>query len=87
MFYCFNHIAYSRFSVKSLIRTNVNTIKKLIFSDVYRSVTYIGSLAKLIFTLHVTQCILDVDEVSINEICYLILSKGIARTEGLLSSK
>ena len=87
MFYCFNLIAYSRFSDKSSIRTNVNTIKKLNFSDVYRSVTYIGSLAKFIFTLHVTQCILDVDKRSINEIRYLILIKGIARTEGLLSSK
>ena len=44
MFYCFNFSAYIRFFIKGLIDTNVNISNELNFSDVYRSVNYIGSL-------------------------------------------
>ena len=37
---------YIRFFVKALIETNVNISNKINFSGVYRSVNYIGSLAK-----------------------------------------
>ena len=38
--------AYIRFFVKVLIEMNVNRSNELNISDVYRSVNYIGSLAK-----------------------------------------
>ena len=38
---------YIRFFVKVLIEMNVNRSNELNISDVYRSVNYIGSLAKL----------------------------------------
>ena len=44
---------------------NVNISNELNFSDVYRSVNYIGSLA---FTLHATQCSLNFDKHQKNEI-------------------
>ena len=47
VFYCFNFSAYS-FFVKVLVESNVNISNELNFSDVYRSVNYIGSLAKFI---------------------------------------
>ena len=47
MFYCFNFIDYITFLVKVLIETNLNISNKLNFSDVYRSVNYIRSLANL----------------------------------------
>ena len=46
MFYCFHFSAYIRSFVKVLIETNVNISNELIFSDVYRRVNYIVSLAK-----------------------------------------
>ena len=46
MFYFFNFNAYVRFFVKILIEMNVNMSSELNFSDVYRSVNYIGSVAK-----------------------------------------
>ena len=56
---------------------NVNISNELNFSDVYRSVNYIGSLAKLhesirgSFTLHATQCSLHFDKPQKNEIHFL----------------
>ena len=48
IFNCFNFSAYIRFFVNILIDMYVNMSKELnFFSDVYRSVNYIGSLAKL----------------------------------------
>ena len=46
MFSCFNFSAYIRFFFNVLIEMNVNISNELDFSDVYRSVNYIGSLAK-----------------------------------------
>ena len=43
---CFTFSAYIRFFVNVLIEMNVNISNELNFSDVYRSVNYIGSLAK-----------------------------------------
>ena len=40
-------LALFKISVKVLIETNVNISDELDFSDVYRSVNYFGSLAKL----------------------------------------
>ena len=40
-------LALISFFVKVLIETNVNMSNELNLSDVYRSVNYIGSLAKL----------------------------------------
>ena len=58
MFCCFDFSALIRFFAKVLIVTDVNISNELNFSDVYRSVNYIGSLAKFTwgsFTLHATQ--------------------------------
>ena len=46
MFSCFNFSAYVRFFVKVLNEMNVNVSNEVNFSDVYRSVNNIGSLAK-----------------------------------------
>ena len=46
MFSCFNFSAYIRLFVNVLIEMNVNISNELNFSDVYRSVNYIGSRAK-----------------------------------------
>ena len=57
---------------------NVNISNGLNFSDVYRSVNYIGSTAKLheplrgSFTLHSTQCSLHYNKPQKNEIHSLI---------------
>ena len=64
---------YIRFFVNVLIEMNVNVSNELNFSDVYRSVNYIGSLAKFTwtpssFTLHATQCSLHFDKPQKNEI-------------------
>ena len=40
--------AYTRFFVKDLIERNVNISNELNFSDVYRTIDYIGSLEKFI---------------------------------------
>ena len=45
MFSCFNFSAYMRFFVNVLIEMNVDISNELNFSDVYRSVNYIGWLA------------------------------------------
>ena len=42
----FSFIAYIRFIVNVFIEMSVNISNELIFSDVYRSVNYIGSLTK-----------------------------------------
>ena len=47
MFYCFNFSAYIRLFIKVLTKTNVNISDEINFSDVYRRVNYIGSLANL----------------------------------------
>ena len=55
---------FIRFFVKILVERNANISNGLNFSDVYRRVNYIGSLAKFTwgsFTLHVTQCNLHFD--------------------------
>ena len=48
MFYCFNFSACTRFFVEVLIETNVNISNEheVNISEFYRSVKYIGSLAK-----------------------------------------
>ena len=46
MFSCFSVSVYIRFFVNVLIEMKVNISNELNFSDVYRSVNYIGSLAK-----------------------------------------
>ena len=54
---------------------NVNTCNELNFSDVYRNVNFIGSLAKVTwgsFTFHATQCISHFDKPQKNEIHSLI---------------
>ena len=46
MFYCFNFSStYIKFFVKILTERNVHISNEFIFSDIYRSVNYIGSLA------------------------------------------
>ena len=68
MFSCFSFSAYFRFFFNVLIDMNVNISNELNFSDVYRSVNYMGSLAKLheplrrSFTLLTTQCSLHFDK-------------------------
>ena len=47
LFYCFNFSAYIRFFVKVLIEMNIDSSNEINFSDVYRSVNYIVSLAEL----------------------------------------
>ena len=56
--------AYIRFFVKVLIEPNEIISNELNFSDVYRSVNYIGSPAKFLgsFILHATQCRLHFDK-------------------------
>ena len=44
--YCFSLYAHVRYFVKVLIETNANISNDLNFSDVYRSMNYIGLLAK-----------------------------------------
>ena len=74
MVYCFNFSAYIRFFVRVLIETNVNISNELNFSDGYRSINCIGSLAKFIeprrssCTLHVSQCSVHFDKPQKNEI-------------------
>ena len=48
MFYYFKFSAYVRFFVKVMIKMNVNISNEFIFSDVYRSVNYTGSPAKML---------------------------------------
>ena len=45
MFPCFTFSVYIRVFINVLIEMNVNISNELNFSDVYRSVNYIGSLA------------------------------------------
>ena len=60
--------------IRVFVNVNVTISNELNFSNVYRSVNYIGSLAKLheplwgSFTLHVTQCSLQFDKPQKNEI-------------------
>ena len=68
MFQCCNFRTYIRFFIKVLIETNVNISNELNFSDLYRNVSYIGSLAKFTFTLDATQCSLHFDKPQKNEI-------------------
>ena len=48
--FCFNFSAYIRLFVNVLIEMNVNIRNEFNFSDVCRSVNYIGSLAKFKWT-------------------------------------
>ena len=75
---------YIRFFVKVLIETNVNISNELNFSNVYRRVNYLVSLAKLTwgsFTLYVTQCSVHFDKQQKNE----IHSLNICVTERMLA--
>ena len=47
---CFNFSAYGKFFVQVVIKTNLNISNELNFSDVFRKVIYIGSLAKFTCT-------------------------------------
>ena len=65
-----------------LIQTNLNISNEITFSDVYRSINYIGSLAKFIlipsgsFTLHATQWKPQKNEIhSLNKYSRLSLSR------------
>ena len=75
-FSCFNFSAYIRFFVNVLIKMNVNISNELNFSEVYRSVNYIGSLRGS-FTLHSTQCSLHFDKHQKNEIHSSIICRSL----------
>ena len=70
-FYKLN-LLYQFFFVRFWVEKNVNLSNELHFSDVYRSINYIGLLAKCTWTLHATQCSLYFSKHQKNESHYLI---------------
>ena len=71
------------FFVKFWIEININISNERNFSAVYRSLNYIGSLAK--FSLHATRCSLYFDKQQKNEIYSLITVWVVSNKHCLLS--